>query len=336
MFIASSSSGILTTSDGGDTFTPANAGFSNRQYRSLTGAPGLLFTTALGERGTNLFRSVDEGNTWETDPAWPRNLNRVSISVRNTANVFGSDSTRVHASANSGKSWRTLPPPPGNRVLGLAASGLGVLAVTPSGLVEWKPGAIKWTPVRLPMTEPIRGILGNGTGFVSLFGDRAAAISKDSGATWSACGPLDSSAGLNALDGRQGLVLAGTAAGLFRSEDDCRTWSRVRTGINEDSVSLVSVHATAPNIAFAAQHGLTFVSNDAGLSWKAINDEGRLGTYPLGFHVSASAPARLFGLFSGSGVMMQDLAATETPINVAADASPSSVPASSQKGDFRQ
>jgi hypothetical protein len=80
--------------------------------------------------------------------------------------------------------------------------------------------------------------------------------------------------------------------------------------LSGDTVSLVSVDP-ARSLAFAVEHGRVFISGDRGLNWNALSDESRLGDFPLALHVVDGTPLRLLALFSGAGVMVQDIAPAE-------------------------
>jgi photosystem II stability/assembly factor-like uncharacterized protein len=314
IYVASATAGILTSSQGGDNFQPVNRGFSYRPFRSLRASRNLIYVTAPIDGPASLFLSVDQGTTWHSDPAWPRNLRFVAIQEGISGTVFIASSTRVYASPKPGTTWTPLPDFPGGRVSALEATKAGVLAGGPKGLFAWTSASPVWKPVPLPEAVSVHGLYAGWDGFLGVSADSAVLISTDDGATWRACSGIPNVSSIYNLagsGGEQGFVLMGTTGGLLRSEDGCRTWADVRGGLNGDTVSVVSVGPAQTSLTFAVQDDRAFISGDRGHSWNALADEGRLGDFPQALHVTAGSSMKLFALFSRAGVMVQDLAAAD-------------------------
>jgi photosystem II stability/assembly factor-like uncharacterized protein len=141
-------------------------------------------------------------------------------------------------------------------------------------------------------------------------------VSLDAGVTWTSCGDAGPKGSWNGLafdmaaPSSRPLALAATSTGLFRSTDGCHTWSQVRTGLDNATVSLVLFHPTRAGEAFISQGGHIFVSNDGGQRWQPIDDEtggntgGNAGGFggPASLVVLSAAPDTLFALFPRRGV----------------------------------
>ena len=314
MYAASSTQGILTSSDGGDTFQPVNHGFTERPFRALAVSGNEIYVTAPGEGQPALFRSVDGGATWHSDPAWPRNLRHAAIQQTGSGTVFTASSTQVYASRNGGKTWTALPEVPGGRVLALAGTASGALAGSPKGLFAWSAAGSIWKPVALPETGPVQELFGGAEGFIAAGSDSAILTSSDGGSTWRACSGVPDAKLVFNLSGSGGagsFVLMGTTSGLLRSGDGCQSWTEVRDGLNTDTVALVTVDPEDASIAFAVQHDRSFISGDRGRSWKPLGGEARPGDFPVALRASGTPGIQLFALFSTTGLMVRTVGAAE-------------------------
>ena len=107
---ASGDSGIFVSKDGGKTFSLV---FSKYTLNSLTAAPGnprILY----GRTGTAIFRSRDEGHTWDKLPALKGNYFNLTADPANPEQVYLSESypTAVFHFDHVSNSWKSLTPKP--------------------------------------------------------------------------------------------------------------------------------------------------------------------------------------------------------------------------------
>ncbi len=229
--------------------------------------------------------------------------------------------TRIFASTNKGETWTTLPEVPGGRVVMVKSTERGALAAGSTGVFSWTAAKPRWIKVATPDPVTVRDLFTGSGDFAALAVKRGLLISDDAGRTWRACSGLPDLGDLHyvaGIGGQNGFLLAGSSLGLMRSDDGCRTWTPVRQGLSGDTVSLVAIERAQSPLAFVVQYGRAFVSSDRGRSWKPLHDEGRFGSFPVALRVVAGAAGpRLFALFSGRGVMVQDLTMAELPGNSA-------------------
>ncbi len=64
-----------------------------------------------------------------------------------------------------------------------------------------------------------------------------------------------------------GVVLAGSARGVSRSEDAGRRWAAANRGIHEVSVRSLAIDPIDPEVVFAASHGGIYQSSNGGETW---------------------------------------------------------------------
>jgi photosystem II stability/assembly factor-like uncharacterized protein len=89
---------------------------------------------------------------------------------------------------------------------------------------------------------------------------------------------------------------------LFRSTDDCGSWTKAGGGLADDTVSIVLFHPTRTGEAFASQDGKIFRSTDGGQHWLPLEHETNAWSWPSALVVVPEAPDRVFALFPRRGV----------------------------------
>lgn len=76
---------------------------------------------------------------------------------------------------------------------------------------------------------------------------------------------------------REGLVLAGTQNGIFRSSDEGQTWKESSNGLTTRHVRWMAYHPDISNLAFAGTEPANiFISHDGGDSWRACPEVAQL------------------------------------------------------------
>lgn len=69
---------------------------------------------------------------------------------------------------------------------------------------------------------------------------------------------------------REGVILAGTQDGIFRSEDEGQSWEETSNGLTARHVRWMAYHPDVSNLEFAgAEPANIFLSNNGGNSWRA-------------------------------------------------------------------
>ncbi len=308
VYFASVTGGMLVSRDGGSTLQEANAGFSSRNFSALAGSGGVLYTSTVYEPGSGgIFRSGDFGAHWQrmAGPGTSENILLLAAAPDDPGRLYAAGYRSLYRSADGARTWaRQAPPPGGDAIIALLPlPGDALLAGTAAGLFRRAGGA--WRAVELPgARSPVGRLQGSGAGPVAALTAEGAFRSEDGGASWTACGQPAAGAawyGL-ALDAAGETALAATSLGLFRSGDRCGTWQPVE-GLGQGTASAVLIDPRHAGEAFAAQFGRVFHSIDGGLSWRALDDQGRNGGYPSALLVLPEAPRQLFALFPRRGIL---------------------------------
>jgi photosystem II stability/assembly factor-like uncharacterized protein len=217
--------------------------------------------------------------------------------------LYGAGYRGLFESADGGKTWlarRGLPE--GIRVKALLPRPHGViLAGTDQGL--FRGDANTWKRVA---AVPANSIQSAGTHALVALTASAALVSEDEGVSWSDCGtpaPGISWYGMALDTAANGVALAATSRGVFRSADGCRSWTAVASGLETQATAeAVLFHPTRAGEAFVAQGGRVFTSMDGGQHWQALEDGGDEELWPSSLLILTSAPNRLFALVPGRGV----------------------------------
>ncbi len=309
--------GLMVSNDEGNTLREANTGFTNRNFTTLSGAGLALYSSSVYEAGTGgAYRSENLAARWEHAAAPPGDeLVQMATAPDDPTRLYAAGYHGVSESKDGGQHWLSRKNPEGYAVGTLMPLPGGVLlAGTTAGLFRSVNGE-PWSKVSpLAIQAGGRSIQRSGGNVVAALTATGALVSRDSGVSWKACGELDAKGpwyGL-AFDMQmystvpanvQGVALAATPAGLYRSTDGCQTWAQIHGGLETQTVSLVMFHPTRSGEAFVSQGGRIFVSTDGGQRWQPIDDEtGANNAGPASLIVLSAAPDTLFALFPRRGV----------------------------------
>ena len=73
---------------------------------------------------------------------------------------------------------------------------------------------------------------------------------------------------VTSISAGEGHVLAGTTDGIYRSEDESRTWTEASAGLSQRHLRWLAYHPQAAELAFAGTEPASiFISQDGGNSW---------------------------------------------------------------------
>ncbi len=320
LFFASSTAGLLVSTDDGVTLRESNFGFTNRNFTTLTGAGQQLYSSSVYEPiSGGVYRTGNLGLRWtHSGEPRPDQLLTMSASPDNPELLLAAGYRGLLKSADGGKTWVPAQSPPGSRIQGLATlPGGTVLAATEQGLFRGTTeGSWTQTGSQQATTLAVSG------GLPLALTDRTAYVSTDQGNTWRACGsPQDGITwyGLAFDSGSRSTAIAATSGGAFRSTDGCQSWSAVRDGLRAETTSLALFHPVRRGEAYVSQGGRVFRSMDGGLRWAPLNDEAAAADSsvvagPSSLFVLPSAPDRLFALFPRRGVFSTTIVTKETTL----------------------
>ncbi|MGA3020032.1 MAG: hypothetical protein ABSF62_23175 [Bryobacteraceae bacterium] len=322
VYFASTTAGLMVSTDGGETLRESNRGFANRTVTGISGAGGLLYVSTAYDTGAGgLYVSTDLGAhllpAGGAGLTGHQNLLLTAAMPSRPRMVFAAAYQGLWKSSDSGRSWAEVAAPGNGSVTALAAVGGkaagqpdSLLAGTSSGLFLSLDDGATWTRALAKETAAaarVRLLQASADSGVAAVTDSGAFASFDAGRTFAACGTPAPGIQWYSLAVRNSgapTVLAASSHGLFRSTDGCRTWSLMATGsLDAGTVSAVIAHPQNPAEFFAVQRGVVWRSIDGGLVWRPLNDTGRDGSYPAALLILPAAPDRLFAWFPRRGVL---------------------------------
>jgi photosystem II stability/assembly factor-like uncharacterized protein len=305
LYIATDEAGLQRSDDSGETFTAINNGFCNRQLPAFTATPDAVFTASIYEQTYGGIFTLKPGqNTWERcAPAadLPAQLLRLESIARNGGiDLFALSYTSIHTSSDLGKKWAQVAEPPhGIKLNGFAGS----YAATDAGL--FREDHQSWTlidPIGAQRVQLLTSLGSNRMAAATLKG----IFVSESGTKWKTTAPLPiSGTVLNLAAAGDRALIAGTSAGLIRSDDMGASWEPVTWGLGPSTVSAVCQHPLHSKTVFAAQYGVVYQSDDAGNNWRSISPGRNSSTVGIevikGLAVLPGSPDRLLALTQSQG-----------------------------------
>lgn len=318
IYFASSTAGVLISSNRGNTVAESNPGFVNRTWAALTGVKGVLYASSVQDASGGLFRSEDGGTSWDRisgpETARGEGFQFVAPSPDSRLTLFGATRSNVWRSSDGGKRWTVLPGTPTGQVLALSfgpSRAAGLYLATSSGLHRSRDNGLTWKSVAMPFKDPLRSAQVSSTALLAVSGS-SMALSRDAGETWYVCGKPPAAVDWYGytVTPQSHAVVAATSHGILRSTDECKTWSFVRSGIEGSTVMNVVSHPSRPEM-FAVQRGRLFRSTDDGASWQAFSSGKGSESTPTALGIFADSPDDVFALFRRTGVAQWKL---NTPV----------------------
>ncbi len=326
IFFASTTAGLLISTDGGATLRQANVGFTNRNFTTLTGSGGQLYSSSVYEPASGgVYRTDEFALRWvhQGDPPGDQLL-LMAAAPDSPRVLFAAGYHSLFESADGGVSWKArTPPAAGSRITALLPVSTGwLLAGTDEGLFRSTDGGLSWTRCMVGNADSmdakkptcaeklcpgtrIDSLRSSGKRMVSALTPAGALASEDGGITWRRCGdpaPTTAWYGLDFDFSADGTALAATPSGLFRSTDRCLSWMPVRAGLRAETATIVLFHPTHTGEAFVSQGGKVFRSTDGGQRWLPLDDDGLSNSGPSSLFVLPASPDRIFALFPRRGV----------------------------------
>lgn len=309
IFFASTSAGLMLSTDGGRTLHSSNAGFANRSFTGLTGARGVLYASSVFEPGSGgVYRTDNFGLRWQrSGDDRDEEIRVMSAAPDEPGTLFGAGYHGLLKSKDGGKTWAGVGGPAAGQFTALAVLPHDVvLAGTSQGLFQVNDR--NWRAESTGLAGGISAIEVSGEHAVAVVGREGASVSVDGGTTWRACGePVPATVWYGLAFDLAGekpshTALAATSAGLFRSTDECRSWTRVAGGLAADTVSVVLFHPNRAGEAFVAQDGRVYRSTDNGSNWAQLEDDSDEKVWPASLLVLPEVPDRVYALFPRRGV----------------------------------
>jgi len=315
VIVASDRIGILSTFDGGRSFSPSNRGFSHRQLQALVADPSTqtLYAGSVNDREFGgVYRSHNAGIDWEHigTGLGKRDVYSLERSESGTLIAGTNDGifllpsggrvwraaslSRVAASSRSksdlGKIFHVRAVNRKGREVWIAATSEGVFSSSDNGQ-HWLGGAVSGNQDFINFDCKQNQLL--------VANSRNVFVSRDLGQTWQQL-PLPNRTRLitSVLFGPDLSPWITTDLGTFRSRDDGITWYPVNAGSDHSLLSYVTVLSDTHLLALGSSRDKVFESHDAGASWNLLTESQR----PL--RQLLATANQLFGVMQFGGIIV--------------------------------
>jgi photosystem II stability/assembly factor-like uncharacterized protein len=254
-----------------------------------------------------LYRSDDEGSTWQETGAFPHDI--VTSLVSREDEIFAGLSTgRIFRSRDSGQTWQTYETglPDKLKILFLKGSQESLLLGTDQGVFLRNTGDPQWArrDAGLPDEKAVRAFAAIGRDF--FIGQELGVYhSSDRGGNWETANAGISAKTIFKLFGDEDRLLAATNTGISVSPDKGETWltTKVAGAHFEDDISCMTSIGSVLIAGMTATSGSSagiYRSTDGGETWGKTLD-GRSPTDAV-FGLPVLSLVRMDGtLFAGTG-----------------------------------
>jgi hypothetical protein len=256
--------GVFKSVNAGGTWTQINSGLADfGVFTYVVAVDPVTPTTLYAGSGGGVFKSTDGGTSWSassTGITFPT-VDAIAIDPRTPTTVYAGTYTGtagVFKSTNGGASWSPI----NNGLTKLSILSLSINPLVPAilyagteggGVFKTVDAGVTWAPHNAAFTgADVRGL---------------AVSSAGSGAGADAAG---------------GVVYAGTAGGMFKSDSGGARWVISNSGITDTFINAVSVDPASPSTVYAGTSqssvsfmlaglhigtGGVFKSTDGGTTW---------------------------------------------------------------------
>jgi photosystem II stability/assembly factor-like uncharacterized protein len=301
-FVATDGAGILRSNDSGKTWNSANQGFCNRYLSGLIADGAAVYTATAGS-----LHVSSGASPWRAITPAPALVGERVVAIAAAPGpperLYVAGDRGLLASSDGGRKWAALRGADTNaRLTALLAMPRYILAGSESGLLRRSGEDKAWERISLPGARPaVRSLVRLGAACAAITGS-GAFLSRD-GVTWKKAGVVPGKAEvLRLAAGAQGTLFAATSQGAMRSEDFGASWRAVGSVLDGNTVSAICTHPAQPDVVFAAQYGMIYVSSDNGHSWKRMTSGGLVTSSIEELAVLPGKPGHLFALASSQGV----------------------------------
>ncbi len=272
---AAAQDGIYRSSDSGASWEPESSGLEGMSVQTLFSTGSALYSSAY----SGLYFTTNSGQSWSGPNATLGSLTVTAMTAVGTSIIAGTRSAGIFLSSDAGFTWTGS-----NTGLSISSvSGFAVLGprlfanCVNSDLFVTEDSGATWTDVSSAMpsnyNNSLQAIAANpddGSVFAaSLYGEIL--VSPDSGVTWINPTTSYSSTTISALYEQNGLLFAGTGAGIFVSSDDGSTWVDESSGLLAIDLVVTSFATSGNTMYCSSATGLVYSSNDSGMTWNNIS-----------------------------------------------------------------
>lgn len=306
---AGTSAGVRRSTDGGVTWSDAGTGLPDGAVTAVHRSHADGHTLFASVESHGLFKSVDAGGSWTAVTSLPPTVVMPVIETSGASAVLlaGTDLEGIFASADHGATW--TPRSVGLSVFtrGLAidpqapetlyASGvLGGIYKSVDGGATWHNLGLNDTYVMKVAVDPLHSS--------TLYAATSAGVkrSRDGGATWTLTGQQASFVFGLITDPRDRHVVyaAAEAGGVFRSDDEGRSWARMSEGLPATNIVALALDPVSGDLLAAAEGAGIWRRPAGATAWTPTGHGGAMFVHAFAPH--PAAPGTIYAAAGVAGV----------------------------------
>jgi photosystem II stability/assembly factor-like uncharacterized protein len=269
--IASTSSRLLISADGGLNWTLTNATLTSVTYTSLLTIDSCVFA---GTWGNGVFRSTNRGVDWaEASEGLSGGFSRYVYSLAtNGTTLFAGALDGFYASSNLAVSWEARGPQAAMGSGGMVVCGDTIFAGSNAMVWRSTDGGSTWAGSNVTQSNTYVTSLAL-IGSVLFAGTRGSGVyaSLDDGLSWTQANSGFRESSVRGLLTVHSDIFAATGNGVFRSSDGGMHWIQTCSGLAELDISCL---AGRDSVLFAGVEwglGGMYLSKDGSLSWARVD-----------------------------------------------------------------
>ncbi|RKU15474.1 hypothetical protein C6500_20025 [Candidatus Poribacteria bacterium] len=263
LFAGTGSAGIFCSTDLGNSWTPANTGLPDASGDGLSAAVYAQKGDTLYAGSGELYASTDGGDAWHHVPILQKRVSVSGVVIIGDRIYIGTLEDGVWYSDDDGESWIPMNDGLGNLIIRvLSRIGTTLVAGTENGVFRKKANEDVWTPINA-------GFVKRPTDMEQINSARIASGLKPLQRHFLSGLRVDSFATLGNLL-YMGIHTGGDDDGLFRSDDEGDSWTRITSKEMVHTVEALTAFGTT--LYASTFGGGVFRSEDKGDSWITVND----------------------------------------------------------------
>ncbi len=269
IYAGNANGGIYYSGDKGQTWTEKSVGVSDIQFQDF-----IFFKSATYAGGNPLYRSINQGDTWDEVEVLGLGPNGVRSMTATETNIFLGDDGNVFISSD-GIVWDKSTLNVGGTIKTMGVSGDSVYLTTGSGKFYYsKDEGLSWTMVQNTATSNFANDIILLDERIIMSTDEGLYTTFDNGNIWTA-----SNVGINALQiesiaGTENLLFAGTERqGIFRYES-VSGWTSINNGLEGPNTRSVHDIIILENEVVIGTGGGVYLSSDSGNEWVQMFNPG--------------------------------------------------------------
>jgi photosystem II stability/assembly factor-like uncharacterized protein len=283
LLLGTDDAGVLATIDGGRTFVSSNHGFIQRQITQVTSRPGkgseFFAAVALDSSHGGFFWSQDGGANWQ---AYNEGLGGLTASIRAILPAAGSD--EVFLGTTQGifrgipgrQEWTLIAASKALFVNGIQFSGEGesnLLVAAREGIFSFDAKAGRLIRRKIPIYDRgVNCVLSDSGSGESYIGTQMGVFrSDDNGKSWEIKVDGLPYITVNSLSSIDGRIFAATKEGLFFSRDKGDHWTKAEGIFPIEIVAVSAGPKSGQVVAADPLVGYLFASQDLGETWEPLN-----------------------------------------------------------------